>query len=82
VKTESHRKNPQKDRPQRLKPVRDYVEFTGFAFQMAILLLIGYWGGKKLDAWLDLSFPVFTILLILIFLALSFYSLIRKLPKD
>jgi len=49
---------------------------------MAALLFIGYWAGSKIDGWLELKFPAFTILLILTFLALSFYSLIRKLPKD
>jgi len=49
---------------------------------MAVLLFIGYWAGSKIDEWLELTFPAFTILLILIFMALSFYSLIKKLPKE
>jgi len=49
---------------------------------MAALILLGYWLGGKIDKWLDLSIPIFTIILILVFLSLSFYSLIKSLPKD
>jgi membrane protein DedA with SNARE-associated domain len=49
---------------------------------MAALILLGYWLGQKIDNWLDLKIPVFTIILILAFLATSFYSLIKSLPKD
>ena len=76
--------NPSTKKPfhQKLKPVNDYVKYSGLAFQMAILLLIGYWLGSKADAWVDMGFPVFTIFFILLFLSLSFYSLIKNLPKN
>jgi Na+/glutamate symporter len=52
------------------------------AFQMAALILLGYWVGGKIDAWLDLRIPIFTIILIVSFIVLSIYSLIKSLPKD
>lgn len=62
--------------------VNDYVKYSGLAFQMAALILLGYWLGGKIDSWLDFRIPIFTIVLILLFLSLSFYSLIKSLPKD
>jgi hypothetical protein len=58
------------------------VKYSGLAFQMALLLLIGYWIGKKIDSWAGIGFPVFTIFFLLLFLSLSFYSLIKNLPKN
>lgn len=69
-------------RPQSHSQVKDYVKYSGLGFQMAALILLGYWLGGKIDKWLSLSFPAFTIILILVFLSLSFYSLIKSLPKD
>ena len=67
---------------QNQKPINEYVKYSGLAFQMAALILLGYWLGSKIDKWLELSIPVFTIILILLFLSVSFYSLIKSLPKD
>lgn len=74
--------NRQNQRPQRQSQINEYVKYSGLAFQMAALILLGYWLGSKIDKWLDLSFPAFTIILILTFLSVSFYSLIKSLPKD
>ena len=74
--------NKQNQRPQRQSQINEYVKYSGLAFQMAALILLGYWLGSKIDKWLDLSFPAFTIVLILVFLSDSFYSLIKSLPKD
>lgn len=68
--------------PQRPNQINEYVKYSGLAFQQAGLILLGYWLGSKIDSWLDLSFPAFTIILILLFMALSFYSLIKSLPKE
>lgn len=68
--------------PQRPNQINEYVKYSGLAFQMAGLILLGYWLGSKIDSWLDLSFPAFTIILILLFMSLSFYSLIKSLPKE
>ena len=69
-------------RPRNQNPINEYVKYSGLAFQMAALILLGYWLGSKIDKWLDLTIPVFTIILILVFLSLTFYSLIKSLPKD
>lgn len=73
----------QKRRPTRSqKPINEYVKYSGLAFQMAALLLLGYWAGSKIDAWLALPFPFFTIGLMISFMIISLYTLIKSLPKD
>lgn len=80
--TKANRSKQKNQSPQSPKQINEYVKYSGLAFQMAALILVGYWAGSKIDKWLDLSFPAFTIILILLFLALSFYSLIKSLPKE
>ena len=80
---DNQRHSKQKNQPPRKQnQINEYVKYSGLAFQMAALILLGYWLGSKLDKWLDLSVPIFTIILILLFLSVSFYSLIKSLPKD
>ena len=78
---QNHSRN-KSQRPRSQNQVNEYVKYSGLAFQMAALILLGYWLGQKIDGWLDLKIPVFTIVLILAFLVTSFYSLIKSLPKD
>jgi nucleoside recognition membrane protein YjiH len=67
--------------PERQSQINDYVKYSGLAFQMAALIFLGYWVGGKLDDWLEFRIPVFTIILIVTFIILTIYSLIRSLPK-
>jgi predicted membrane channel-forming protein YqfA (hemolysin III family) len=66
---------------QKQKPLNEYVKYSGLAFQMAALLLLGYWAGGKIDQWLGLHFPIFTVSLMVLFMVISLYSLIKSLPK-
>lgn len=73
---------PKHQQRQSQNQINDYVKYSGLTFQMAALILLGYWVGGKIDAWLELRIPIFTIILIVVFIVLSIYSLIRSLPKD
>ena len=66
-------------RPRSQNQINEYVKYSGLTFQMAALILLGYWVGSKIDGWLDLSIPIFTIILIVTFIILSIYSLIKDL---
>jgi len=68
-------------RPERQNQINDYVKYSGLAFQMAALIFLGYWVGGKIDHWLEFQIPIFTIILIVSFIILTIYSLIRSLPK-
>jgi hypothetical protein len=43
---------------------------------MVAIMVLGVWGGHKIDTWLDLSFPVFTlILMVLAVIGAIFYAI-------
>ncbi len=61
--------------------LKGYTWFSGIAFQMLAIILVGVFGGIKLDKLLALKFPVFTIVLTLISVALSMYVIIKETLK-
>jgi len=48
---------------------------------MAIIILLGVWGGRKLDEAYPRSFPLFTLLLSIISVVLAIYLVIKDLIK-
>ena len=48
---------------------------------MLIIILVGVFGGIKLDEWLKLTVPVFTIVLSIMAVILSIYTVTRDLLK-
>lgn len=43
--------------------LRDIAKYTGLAFQMGIIILLGTFAGKYLDRYFQLQMPIFTLLL-------------------
>jgi len=64
------------------KSLDNYTRYSSIAFQMLIIILIGVFGGIKLDEWLKLSVPVFTIVLTILAVILSIYTVTRDLLKS
>ncbi len=62
-------KNPEKT----TKSLSDYGKYSSLAFQMIAIILIGVFGGMKLDKWLDTRFPVFTVVLSFVSVMLALY---------
>lgn len=58
-----------------------YAKYTSIAVQMMVVIAGGVFGGYKLDQWLDLHLPVFTLLLSLASVALAIYLVIRDFLK-
>ncbi len=50
------------EKPKTRKRVDDYMKYSGMAFQMAIIILVGTLGGKKLDAYFQLERPYLAML--------------------
>jgi hypothetical protein len=48
---------------------------------MFAIIGLGIFGGVKLDQWLKLKFPVFTVLLSIISVAAAIYTAVRDLLK-
>jgi F0F1-type ATP synthase assembly protein I len=61
--------------------LNNYARYSSIAFQMLIIILIGVFGGMKLDQWIHLSVPVFTIVLSILAVILSIYTVTRDLLK-
>jgi F0F1-type ATP synthase assembly protein I len=63
------------------KSLDSYTRYSSIAFQMLIIILIGVIGGIKLDEWLNLTIPVFTVVLSVASVALSIYTVTMDLLK-
>ncbi|MCU0370886.1 MAG: AtpZ/AtpI family protein [Bacteroidales bacterium] len=63
------------------KSLDNYTRYSNIAFQMLVIILIGVFGGIKLDEWLNLTIPVFTIILSILAVILSIYTVTRDLMK-
>ncbi len=64
------------------RPSRSYLRFSGFAFQLLGGLGISGWLGYRLDQYLELKFPVFTLLFLVIVLAGMLYQVNRSFNKE
>lgn len=58
-----------------------YLKYSGMAFQFFVIMFVAAFGGQKLDEWLELSTPIFTISLILLFSVAYFVKLYYDLMK-
>jgi hypothetical protein len=63
------------------KLLYSYSRYSSIAFQMLIIILVGVFGGIKLDKWLQFRFPVFTIVLSFTSVVLAIYTVTRDLIK-
>lgn len=59
-----------------------YIKYSGLAFQILAFIFLGTWGGMKIDAWLSLEIPIFTIALSMLALIGSLIYLVKSLPKS
>ena len=63
-----------------LKNVNNFAKFSGIAFEMLGIIVLGVWGGLKLDAWLDTK-PLLTVVLSLGGVATAIYQMIVKIRR-
>jgi F0F1-type ATP synthase assembly protein I len=61
--------------------LNSYVKYSGIAFQMIAIILIGVFGGMKIDKWLKTEKPVFTALLSALAVILAIYYSIKDLLR-
>jgi len=48
---------------------------------MLAIILLGVWGGIKLDEWIKFEFPVFTVVLSMVSVVLAIYYVVKDLLK-
>jgi len=63
------------------KQMSGYARYSNLAFQMFAIIGIGIFGGVKLDQWLKLEFPVFTLILSVVSVSAAIYSAIKDLIR-
>jgi F0F1-type ATP synthase assembly protein I len=49
---------------------------------MLAIILLGVFGGYKLDDWLQMSFPLFTVMLSLISVIFAIYTVVKDLINN
>jgi len=63
------------------KKFNAYLKYSGLAFQLAAVVVIGLFVGRWIDAYFSLSKPIFSMILILVFFSLYMYRLYVDLTK-
>lgn len=61
--------------------LNNYTKYSSIALQMLVIILIGVYGGYKLDGLLKIKFPVFTLILSLLSVGLAIYVAIKDFLK-
>ncbi|MFD1553138.1 hypothetical protein DNU06_12470 [Putridiphycobacter roseus] len=60
---------------------KNYLKYSSLGFQMAITVGLAAWGGQYFDKKFENEQPIFTIVLILIGIAIALYQVIREVNK-
>ncbi len=63
------------------KQLNKFLQLTGVGLQMGLTIYLGAWAGKKLDAHFEYEKKTFTIILTLVALIASIYSVISQLNR-
>ena len=69
--------NPRKKK----RPLNRYLVLTSIPFQIGVIVYLGAYLGKYLDLKYNLEKNWFTILLVLLAIIISMYSLMQQLKK-
>ncbi len=65
----------------KLNNLNNYAKYSSLSMQMAIIVLAGAFGGIKLDKWMNWKFPLFTLVLSIISVALAIYIAVKDFLK-
>jgi Sec-independent protein secretion pathway component TatC len=60
------------------KKFDDFIRYSSLAFEMIVIMGIGTWSGILIDDWLELGFPIFTLILMILSVIGAIYHAIRK----
>lgn len=71
-----------KNEKDKKKLLKNYARYSSIAFQMIAIILLGVFGGIKLDELVKWEFPVFTVVLTILSVVLAIYYVIKDLIKS
>jgi len=66
---------------QKKKHLNNYARYSGMGFQMLAIILLGVFGGMKLDQWLVLEYPVFVVIFATLSVILAIYTAVKDFLK-
>ncbi len=70
-----------KENKDKKNPLKTYAVYSSLGMQMAVIVVAGAFGGRELDKWAQWHFPIFTVVLTLLAIALSILYGIREFFK-
>lgn len=73
--------NPKKNNENLKKAAKSYAKYSSLAFQMAAIIFLGTFGGYKLDQYLSLETPVFTLILSILSVIIAIYFAVKDFIK-
>ncbi|MBP5241960.1 MAG: AtpZ/AtpI family protein [Bacteroidales bacterium] len=62
-------------------PLRSYAEYSGLGLELVAIVLVCVFIGVKLDEWVPLKFPIFTLFFVAVGLVGSIVVLIKRTKK-
>jgi len=62
------------------KSLNNYARYSSMAIQMVVIIILGVFGGYKLDEWLNTG-PFLTVVLSLLSVIISIYLVTKDLIK-
>ena len=63
------------------KNLKLYSKYSSIAAQMLVVILLGVFGGIKLDEWIGWNFPVLTVILSILAVIFAIYLVTKDLLK-
>lgn len=78
---ESKKKKEITRRSVKEKPPNAFLRFTSMTIQMAVIILIGVFGGLQLDEHFEMQNPVFTLGLSLLSVGAALYLVIKDISR-
>lgn len=69
------------DKNGKKKPLQTYAEYSALGIELVAIVLVCVFIGVKLDQWVPLRFPLFTLLFVAMGLAGSMVMLVRRTKK-
>ena len=66
--------------PEPKKSLNNYARYSSIAIQMVVIILLGVFGGYKLDQWLDTQ-PILTVILSVLSVFLAIYIVTKDLLR-
>jgi F0F1-type ATP synthase assembly protein I len=64
-----------------LKDYNQFIQYSSLAIEMVVIMGLGVFAGIKIDDWLNLNFPVFTLVLMVLSFIGAIYHAIRNFIK-